>query len=135
MSNELTQETEADETHKFREYKAIVKVLETYVQTAVTGDGALVKETFFDNATVVGSMNGTFMNTDAIGFKSAVDEFPASPDVESQIAWIDISGPAAAVKLESINWLGTRFTDYLVLYKHEGEWKFTGKVYDAHSKN
>lgn len=32
-----------------------------------------------------------------------------------------ISGPAAAAKVEFINWFGFRFTDFFVLYKHDGQ--------------
>ena len=55
--------------------------------------------------------------------------------VSHHVAWIDISGPSAAAKLEFVNWLGFRFTDYLVLYKGENGWKISGKVYDSHAQN
>ncbi|UJB67708.1 nuclear transport factor 2 family protein [Acaryochloris sp. 'Moss Beach'] len=47
----------------------------------------------------------------------------------------EISGPAAVAKVEFINWSGFRFTDFSVLYKHNGEWKISGQVFDAHTQN
>lgn len=67
---------------------------------------------FYDHAHIVGSMNGSFRNMDSDAFKDAIAEKGESPDVEHQIAWIDNSGPAAAAKVEFINWLGFRFTDF-----------------------
>ena len=84
---------------------------------------------------MVGSIKGEFYNMDADSFKGAVADGGPSPEVQHHIAWIDISGPAAAAKVEFINWGGFRFTDFFVLYKNEGQWKISGKVYDTHSQN
>jgi hypothetical protein len=64
-----------------------------------------------------------------------VTSIGSSPDVQHQIVWIDVSGPAAAAKVEFINWAGFRFTDFFVLYKNNDAWKISGKVYDSHSNN
>ncbi len=131
---ELTPKTAADEAHSFAEYKAVVAALQPYIEAAKTGDGDHVRAAFFDHAHIVGSMNGEFFNLNADEFRDAVDGHE-SPDVEHRIAWIDISGPAAAAKVEFINWVGFRFTDFFVLYKQDGRWKISGKVYDSHAKN
>jgi len=138
MSNqptqEVTPETAADEAHNFAEYKAVAAALQPYIDAAKSGDGKQARSAFYDHAHIVGSMNGTFLDMDADAFGDAVDG-TESPDVEHQIAWIDISGPAAAAKVEFIHWVGFRFTDFFVLYKHDGEWKISGKVYDSHAQN
>ncbi|MEP3277681.1 MAG: nuclear transport factor 2 family protein [Stappiaceae bacterium] len=123
------------EKHEFAEYKAVAAALEPYIIAAKTGDGALTRTAFFDHAHIVGSVNGTFHNRDADSFKGAISQGGASPEVQHHIAWIDISGPAAAAKIEFINWHGLRFTDFFVLYRKDGEWKISGKVYDSHSDN
>ncbi len=133
--NDLTTETATDEAHSFAEYKAVEAALKPYIDGAKTGDGNHLRPAFFDHAHVVGSMNGDFLNMDADGFKDAINSFGPSPDIEHHVAWIDISGPAAAAKVEFINWLGFRFTDFFVLYKQDGQWKISGKVYDTHAKN
>lgn len=131
---EVTAQTAGDEAHSFAEYKAVVAALQPYIDAAKTGDGNHLRTTFFDHAHIVGSMNGTFLNMDVDTFSDAVNG-KASPAVEHHIAWIDISGPAAAAKVEFIHWIGFRFTDFFVLYKHDGQWKISGKVYDSHAQN
>ncbi len=139
MSEAATQnpssETPADEAHSFSEYGAVEKALQPYIDAAKTGDGALSRTAFFDHAHIVGSISGAFYNMPADTFKDAVSEGGPSPEVQHRIVWIDISGPAAAAKVEFINWGGLRFTDFFVLYKHNGAWKISGKVYDSHANN
>ncbi len=119
----------------FEEYKAIEKALQPYIESARTGDGKLSRSAFYDHAHIVGSIAGTFYNMNADDFGGAVTEGGPSNEVKSHIAWIDISGPAAAAKVEFVDWGGLRFTDFFVLYKKDGEWKISGKVYDTHSNN
>jgi len=68
-------------------------------------------------------------------FSGAVSAGGPSENVQHHIAWIDISGPAAAAKVEFVDWNGLRFTDFFLLYKKDGAWKISGKVYDSHSNN
>lgn len=135
MSINITQETKEDEAQNFGEYKAVVEALQPYIESAKTGDGNHSRTAFYDHAHIVGSMNGEYLNLDADAFKDAINDGGESPNVQHHIAWIDISGPAAAAKVEFINWLGFRFTDFFVLYKKEGKWKISGKVYDSHAGN
>lgn len=134
MSN-ITKETKADEEQNFAAYTEIVKALQPYIDSAKSGDGKLTKTAFYDHAHIVGSVEGTFYNMDLDTFAGAVTEGGESPEVQHHIAWIDISGPAAVAKVEFINWGGLRFTDFFVLYKHDGQWKISGKVYDSHTNN
>lgn len=131
----ITTETAADEKNNFAEYKAVEKALQHYIEASVNGDGENLRPTFFDHAHVIGSINGEVYNMTADEFKDSVTQGGASPSTKHHIAWIDISGPAAAAKIEFIDWSGFRFTDYFVLYKQDGEWKISGKVYDSHSQN
>jgi hypothetical protein len=132
---ETSKQTKADEEHSFNEYAAVEEALQPYIQSATTGDGKVIRTAFFDHAHIVGSIGGEFYNMDADTFAGAVADGGPSPDVQSRIAWIDISGPSAAAKVEFLNWNGNRFTDFFVLYKYDGEWKISGKVYDSHSNN
>ena len=123
------------EADKFAEYEGIKKAIQPYIDAAKSGKGKAVGPMFYDYAYVVGSLNGECMEIGADAFVKSLDEFGPSPDVEHHIAWIDISGPAAAVKLEFVNWLGNRFTDFSVLYKDGDHWRVSGKVFDAHGNN
>lgn len=127
--------TPTDEESSFSEYKAVEAALQPYIQSAKTGDADLNRTAFFDHAHIVGSIKGAFYNMDVDTFEGAIAQGGPSPDVQHHISWIDISGPAAAAKVEFINWSGNRFTDFFVLYKNDGEWKISGKVYDSHANN
>ncbi|TVZ55554.1 putative lumazine-binding protein [Lutibacter sp. Hel_I_33_5] len=124
-----------DEKQSFKEIKEVTKALEPYIKSAKTGDGKLSRSAFFEHAHIVGSIGGTHYNMTADEFGGAVSEGGPSENIQHHIAWIDISGPAAAAKVEFIDWSGLRFTDFFVLYKKDGEWKISGKVYDSHSNN
>jgi len=133
--SKLSIETKADEAQNFAEYKAVAAALAPYIEAAKSGDGELSRSAFYDHAHIVGSIGGQFYKPDADSFGKSISEGGKSPDVQHHIAWIDISGPAAAAKIEFINWRGFRFTDFFVLYKHDGKWKISGKVYDSHTNN
>jgi len=134
-NQKLPIETAADEVHSFAEYKSVEQALQPYIESAKPGDGQLIRTAFFDHAHIVGSIKGEFYNMDVETFKDAVAQGGPSSEVQHHIAWIDISGPAAAAKVEFINWGGNRFTDFFVLYKQDGKWKISGKVYDSHANN
>ncbi len=131
----ITKETVQNEIQNFNAYREVEKALQPYIESARTGDGKLSRSAFYNHAHIVGSIEGNYYNMDADTFGDAIDEGGPSENVQSHIAWIDISGPAAAAKVEFIDWNGYRFTDFFVLYKNEGQWKISGKVYDSHSKN
>lgn len=124
----------ATETQSFDEYEAVVKALTPYITSAKTGEGDVARSAFYDHARIVGSINGEVATMDPDSYAAAV-EGNESPDVRHRIAWIDISGPAAAAKVEFIDWVGFRFTDFFVLFKQDGEWKISSKVFDSHDKN
>ena len=130
-----SQETKKDEVNSFNEYNEVVAALQPYIQSAKSGKGKVIRTAFYEHAHIVGSINGTLYNSDLNSFEQSVSSGGPSPDVQHRIVWIDISGPAAAAKVEFINWGGFRFTDFFILYKHEGQWKISGKVYDSHSQN
>lgn len=133
--NEKSVETKSDEARSFTEYEAVTEALQPYIEAAKTGDGELSRRAFYGHARIVGSVNGDFFDPDADAFAEIVSQGGPSSDVQHRIVWIDISGPAAAARVEFINWGGFRFTDFFVLYKKDGEWKISGKVYDSHSQN
>lgn len=130
-----SRETAADEEQSFAEYKAVEAALQPYIEGAKAGDGDLARSAFLDHAHIVGSIGGIFSNAPLDAFVESVNGGGPAPQIQHQIVWIDISGPAAAAKVEFINWRGLRFTDFFVLYKHEDDWKISGKTYDSHSND
>lgn len=49
------------------------------------------------------------------------------PDRKGKILAIDATDTAATVKAE-IEWMGRRYTDYMLLLNIQGEWKITNKI-------
>ena len=135
MPVHASEDGKAVEQQSFGEYTAIEKALRPYIVSARTGDGALTRTAFYDHAHIVGSIGGTVYNLDADTFADAVADGGPSENVRHHIAWINDSGPAAAARVEFIDWGGNRFTDFFILYKEQGEWKISGKVYDSHTNN
>lgn len=127
--------TKETEQETFDEIAAIAATLEPYIEAARTGAGSAMRHVWFDHAHVVGSLDGNAVNVDAETFCKFIDEVGGSPDVKARIASIDYEGNAAVARVEFLNWGGARYTDFFVLYKHEGKWKISGKVYDSHSRN
>ncbi len=133
MTTTLT--THEEDVATFQEYDAIKKTLHLYIDNAGPSNGAGMRPAFFDHARIVGEIGGSFYNMTADEFEGVISSDNASPEVEYHIASIDVSGNAGAAKVEFLNWGGHRFTDFFVLYKHEGVWKISGKVYDSHSRS
>lgn len=128
-------DNQSNDFQSFNEYKDVEKALLPYIESARTGDGKLSRSAFYDHAHIIGSIDGEFSNMTADQFGEIVGSGGPSENIQYHIAWIDISGPAAAAKVEFNDWLGLRFTDFFVLYKKDGAWKISGKVYDSHSRN
>ncbi len=124
-----------NDLQSFNDYQEVLKALEPYIKSAATGDGKLSTTAFYEHAHIVGSIDGEYSDLTVNQFGDAVSATGASDNIRHHIAWIDISGPAAAAKVEFHDWAGLRFTDFFVLYKKDGSWKISGKVYDSHSRN
>ncbi len=131
----ISPETAADEAHSFAEYKSVEAALQPYLTAARSADGKLIRSAFYDHAHIVGSIDGEVYEMPADTFGDVVAGDEPSPDLQAHIAWIDISGPAASARVEIQNWGGHRFTDFFVLYKKDGQWQISSKVYDSHTRN
>lgn len=123
------------ELQSFTQYEEVLKALEPYIESAKTGDGKLSRSAFLDHAHIVGSIDGKLDIQNADQFGEGISELGASNNIRHHVTWIDISGPAAAAKVEFVDWHGFRFTDFFVLYKNDDHWKISGKVYDSHTRN
>ena len=127
----MTTPTKTQERESFDAYSAVVNALQPYIEGARSGDLTLLRGAFADHANIAGIYGGELMASAA----DSVLEWPAqpSPDVKVHIAALDVSGTAAYAKLEIIDWMGMRFTDFLLLVRIDGEWKISAKLSDSHS--
>lgn len=123
------------EQNSFDEYAAIERALRPYIDAARTGDGAAMRAVWFDHARIVGTLDGQPVNLDPDAFCALIDRVGGSPGVQSRIVSIDYAGNAASARVEFLDWGGARYTDFFVLYKQNGVWKISGKVYDSHGRN
>lgn len=130
-----TSPTTEFEKEQFDEYAAIAAALQPYIDASRTGAGSAMRHSWFDHARIVGSLDGNPVNVDAGAFCEYIDEVGGAPDVEARIVSIDYQGNAAAARIEFLNWGGARYTDFFLLYKRDGVWKISGKVYDSHTRN
>lgn len=126
---------EKSSEHSFREYEAIANALKSYLESAKTGDASGYTEDWYEHARVVGRLDGQFYNISRDETMQFAEQLGGSPNVESRIAYVDYQGTAAVVRLESLNWGGVRYTDFFILSKAEGQWKISGKVFDAHDRS
>lgn len=131
----VTSTTKDAERAQFDEYAAIAAALQPYMDAARTGAGSAMRAVWFDHAHIVGSLDGNAVNVDAEAFCKFIDAVGGSPNVQARIASIDFQRNAAAARVEFVDWGGARYTDFFILYKLNGSWKISGKVYDSHTRN
>jgi len=110
----------------------IEKTIGKYVEGARTGDPDLMRAAFLREATVRGSYGGKPVDWTLQEFCDLIAKGGAAPGLEARIAAVEISGTAAMARLEAVNWRGTRYTDFFVLLKRDGEWRIASKVFFAH---
>ncbi len=131
----MTTITKDDERRSFEDHAAVAAALQPYIDAARTGDGAAMRDAWYDHAHIVGSLDGQAVTLDADAFCRLIDQVGGSPEVQARIASIDIAGNAAAARVEFLGWGGARYTDFFILYRRDGRWRISGKVYDSHSRN
>lgn len=119
----------------FREYQAIEDTMKSYLETTKTSDASGMANDWFEHARIVGSVDGQAINATRDEAIESISTMGTSPDAEHRFVWIDVQGNAAAVRIDSINWAGFQFTDFFVLYKVDGQWKVSSKVFDAYDRN
>jgi len=114
-----------EESVNFAAYEAVAATLQTYIESARSGDGARMRTAFLDDATVRGSYGGKPTDWTVPAFCAVIDKGgPAA----------DLRGSAAMARLEAANWRGTRYTDFFVLIERAGAWRIASKVFFAHAR-
>ena len=119
----------------FDDHRAIADVVGLYLQAATTGEPGALRSVFADYARIVGQIDGQLMELDPDAFVAWVSDNDASPTLDARIVSCDLSGTVARIRIEIDDWLGFRFTDFFLLSKEFGTWRFTSKVFDAHARN
>jgi hypothetical protein len=114
------------------DYDAIAQTVQHYIDGAKSGRGADMKPAFHQDATIFGYVGPDLFAGPIQGLFDWNDQNGPATGLQARIASIDIIGTIAAVRLETDNWTGHRFTDLFTLLKVDGEWKIMNKVFHLH---
>ncbi|MBT5873302.1 MAG: nuclear transport factor 2 family protein [Candidatus Latescibacteria bacterium] len=114
------------------DYEAIAKVVQHYIDGAISGKGDDMKPAFHEDATIFGYVGPDLFAGPIQGLFEWNDENGPATDLEFRIASTHITGTIATVRLELDNWSGHRFTDVFNMLKVDGQWKIMNKVFHLH---
>jgi hypothetical protein len=114
------------------EYQAISETLQHYLDGAKTGKGDLMKPAFHADATIFGYVGPDLFAGPIQGLFDWNDQNGPAKDIVAKITSIEVVGTIAAVRVESDNWTGHRFSDFFTLLKVDGQWKIMNKVFHLH---
>jgi hypothetical protein len=123
-----------DERSSFAAYESIAAAIQTYIDSAVSGDAERMRGAFLTDAMIRGSYGGKATDWSVEEFCGVIAKGGPAPALEARIAGIELSGTAAMVRLEAANWRGTRYTDFFVLLERSGAWRIASKVFFAHAR-
>ena len=115
------------------DYDAISKVIQHYINGAISGIGSDMKPAFHDDATIFGFVGPDLFAGPIQGLYNWNDENGPATGLVSRIVSIDVVDTVASARVESDNWTGHRFTDFFNLLKLDGQWKIMNKVFHLHS--
>lgn len=103
----------------------------------IYGQPSLLKTAMHPLCMQAGHFNGVheFFNRDEfIESLAEADKLAPGAPYNFKIVSVDITGDVAVVKVED-DCLGTSFTDYLTLIKHDGRWQIVMKAFFDHANS
>jgi hypothetical protein len=115
------------------EYNEISKVVQYYVDGAVSGSSGVMKKAFHEDATIFGYIGDDLFAGPIQKLYDWNDANGAATGLIAKVVSIDVIGSVARVRVESDNWTGHRFSDFFNLLKVDGQWKIMNKVFYLHS--
>ncbi len=115
------------------DYDAIVAVIQHYIDGARSGRGEDMKPAFHQDATIFGYVGPDLFAGPIQGLYDWNDQNGPATDIQTRIVSVDIAGTVASARLETENWTGHRFTDFLNLLKVDHQWKIMNKVFHLHT--
>ena len=120
-------------TTNVKEYDAITKAVQHYIDGGRSGKGDDMKPAFHEDATIFGYAGADLFAGPIQRLFDWVDENDPATRLQARIASIDVVDSVATVRLELDKWNGSRYTDMFTLLKVDGEWKIMNKVFHLHS--
>jgi len=122
------------------EHNALVKTLQYYIDGSRAGSSELMRPGFHPDATLVGYVGGNLLFTPVKVLFDWIDENGPAPDIEPDVASIEILNTIAVVRLEVKQWSGNlagsgvHMSDLFNLVKTEDGWKISQKLFHWHSQ-
>ncbi len=119
-----------------REHAELIAVAREYLDGMFYADESKLRRAFHPQCLQVGHYRGQLLHDPLDAFIEAVKGGPAlNPGTPyySEIDLIGVTGDIAVVKVVD-DWLGDRYTDYLTMLKHDGNWSIVHKAFTVHPK-
>ncbi len=114
------------------DHDAVVAAVERYVEGGRTGSSAPQKAVFHPQATMFGLVGADLLGPEIEKLYAFCDQAGPSPALQCRLTRVEVAGTAASVRVETENWAGGRFTDFLNLVRLDGKWVIVSKVFFAH---
>ncbi|RYY10121.1 MAG: hypothetical protein EOO04_37395 [Chitinophagaceae bacterium] len=121
------------------EQVAIVRTLQHYIDSSREGNGELMRPAFHPDAHIVGYVGGKLLFSPIQFLYDWIDGNGPAPDIEPDLASVEIFDTIAVVRLEVRQWSGklagsgVHMSDVFNLLKTEDGWKITQKMFHWHS--
>ena len=116
-----------------KEYDAITKIVQHYINGAKFGKSDEMSLAFHKDATIFGYIGPDLFAGPIQKLFDWNNENGPATNLQARIANINLFGTVATLRLELTNWTGFRFTDLFTLLKVDGKWKIMNKVFHLHS--
>lgn len=105
----------------------------------INGDSAAIRKGFHESFIMfVSGDEGRVNHVTRDGWIDRIEEGkiknpnPEKPNITFEIPMVDITGNAGVAKIEVSKDGKHIFTDYMSLYKKDGNWKIVGKIFERH---
>ena len=120
------------------EYEAIGQVIQHYIDSSRAGKSELMRSAFHENATMVGNLPDGLLFQPIQFLYDWIDENGPAPDIEPNLASIEILDTIATVRLEVKQWSGklagsgVHMSDLFNLVRTDKGWKISQKMFHWH---
>jgi hypothetical protein len=121
------------------EYEAIMRTMQNYIDGGRMGKSDIMRPGFHPAATIVGYCGGTLLTGPIQQLFDWIDGNGPAPNIEPNIASIEVLETVAVIRLEVKNWSGNlagakaRMSDVFTLLKTDGGWKISQKTFHWHA--
>ena len=122
----------SSQTTDIKEYDEIARVVQHYIDGAISGSGDDMRPAFHEGATIFGYVGDDLLAGPIQQLFVWNDENGPATELKAKITSIDLVGTVATLRLELENWTGYKFTDMFTMLKVDGNWKIINKVFHLH---